>query len=180
MIRRLAIFDFDGTLVNTPTKPPHWKGGWWGRSHSLLPPHVPPHRELSEKGRHLVNEKVVAEYLKARQCGETHCAMMTGRHWGIRHEVMNILKAFDLATEEEHRNLKEEGPHFVFISGGNTLEGKIERINMFMEEFPDLEVCEMWEDRIEHIGEFRAHGEKLKQKYPKFQGIVVHEPPDWD
>lgn len=180
MIRRIAIFDFDGTLVNTPKKPVNWKGGWWGRSSSLLPPHVPHHSELAESSSHLLNEKVAAEYLKARSCKETHCVMMTGRHWGLRHEVMNILKAFKLATDEDHQRLKEEGPHFVFISGGNTLEGKIERINMFMEEFPGVEIVEMWEDREEHICEFRAHGEKLKNKYAEFRGSVVHEPPDWN
>ena len=51
MIKKILIFDFDGTLVNTPTKPQVWKGGWWGKEHSLLPPFVPHHSEIKEKGK---------------------------------------------------------------------------------------------------------------------------------
>jgi len=35
-INQINIFDFDGTLVNTPCKPIDWKGGWWGKKESLL------------------------------------------------------------------------------------------------------------------------------------------------
>jgi hypothetical protein len=38
---KLKIFDFDGTLMNTPTKPFGWKGGWWGKGISLVPPPIP-------------------------------------------------------------------------------------------------------------------------------------------
>jgi phosphoserine phosphatase len=175
---KLKIFDFDGTLMNTPTKPFGWKGGWWGKGISLVPPHVPHHSKLNEEGQHLLNQKVVDEYRAAKKCKNTHTVMMTGRHWGIRREVMNILKAFELATEDDHNSLHEEHDHFVFISGGNTLAGKIERINMFMKKY-EFDEIEMWEDRVEHIAHFRAHGDVLKKQYPNFKGITVHEPPDW-
>lgn len=179
MPKRLAIFDFDGTLMNTPTKPQGWKGGWWGKSCSLQPPFVPHHRELKEKGKHLLNEKVVAEFIAAKNDPDTHTVMMTGRHWGIRRDVMNILKAFELATQDDHDGLVEESDHFVFISGGNTLAGKLERIDMFMKKF-EFEIVEMWEDREAHISEFIAHGGRLKNRYPNLKEFIIHTPPNWE
>ncbi len=180
VIKRIHVFDFDGTLVNTPTKPQGWKGGWWGRDFSLLPPHMPHHFELKEKGKHLLNDKVVAAYFESKARPDTHTVMMTGRHWGLRKTVMSIMRGYDLCTKEDCDRLVEESKHFVFISGGKTLEGKLERLTELFHEFKDVDWIEMWEDREEHIPHFRNHAHFLKRIRPNFEGIMVHEPPDWD
>jgi hypothetical protein len=166
--------------VFTPTKPNGWKAGWWGRRDSLLPPFVPHHFEIKEKGSHLLNKKVVDAFIKSKLRDDTHTVMMTGRHWGLRKEVMNILYGFDLCSKEDCERLREDSKHFVFISGGRTLEGKIARINELFAEFQEADWMEMWEDRVEHVAAFRAHSEPLRKIRPSFEGIMVHEPPDWD
>ena len=41
-VKTLRVFDFDGTLFNSPLKPDWWPHrGWWGRPESLAPPLVP-------------------------------------------------------------------------------------------------------------------------------------------
>lgn len=176
MIKHLCIFDFDGTLFYSPSKPSSWKGGWWGRNCSLLPPYVPHHSKLLDEGKHLLNEKVVDAYFQSKMNEDTHTVMMTGRHWGLRHEVMNILKAFGLASQEDHEKLKEKSNKYVFISGGNTLEGKLKRIDRFMADYHTIETITMWEDRKEHIEVFS----KLKfEDHPNFKNILIHQPPDW-
>lgn len=179
MINKIVVFDFDGTLVNTPLKPNAWKGGWWGKDHSMLPPFMPRHTELKEKGMHFLNQKVADAYLESKKCPNTHTVMMTGRHWGLHKTVMNILCGFDLCSREDCDNLLEESNQFVFISGGNTLAGKLERLTELLKEFPDVDLIEMWEDRQEHIPHFRNHAEVLKKIRPSFKEIVVYEPPDW-
>lgn len=172
MINKISVFDFDQTLFNSPQKPEGWKGGWWGKDHSLLPPFLP--RDLKE-ARHLLNEKVVTEYLKSKACKNTHTVMMTGRHWGLHKHVMNIMHAFDLC---ETVNVREDSDHYIFISGGNTLEGKLARITELFKKFDQVDFIEMWEDRPEHIKVFREY-DKILRKIRDFRGIVVHEPPDW-
>jgi hypothetical protein len=179
-ITRIAVFDFDGTLVNTPLKPDGWKGGWWGREASLLPPFVPHHFDLKEKGVHLLNEKVVKAYIENKARKDTHTVMMTGRHWGLRKHVMNILHGFKLCTKDDCEGLVEESDNFIFISGGRTLEGKLARLTSLLQTFPEVHCIEMWEDREEHIPHFRDHSKELKRIRPNFEGVIVHEPPDWD
>lgn len=179
MINKIAIFDFDGTLVNTPLKPSGWSGGWWGKEHSLLPPFMPKHTELKEKGLSFLNKKVADAYLEKKECPNTHTVMMTGRHWGLHKHVMNILHGYGLCSKEDLCNLLEESNKFVFISGGNTLAGKLDRLTELVLEFPEVDLVEMWEDRQEHIPHFRNHAEELKKVRSNFKEIIVHEPPNW-
>jgi hypothetical protein len=179
-IKRVCVFDFDGTLVFTPTKPAGWKAGWWGKRDSLLPPFVPHHSGLQENGAHLLNNKVAKAFIESKLRSDTHTVMMTGRHWGLRNEVMNILRGFNLCTKEDHERLQEDSKHFVFISGGKTLEGKLAVIDELFAMYPSVDWIEMWEDRIEHVSAFRAHAAVLKKARLSFEGIMVHEPPDWD
>lgn len=77
---RLAIFDFDATLADTPHPPEGWKGGdylapdgkkkktgdWWTHPDSL-------------KGDWGFNQKVLVAFEQARRDPNTHAVMMTGR-----------------------------------------------------------------------------------------------------
>lgn len=180
MIKKIRVFDFDSTLFHSPAKPAGWKGGWWGKSCSLEPPFVPRASRLKEEGAHLLNTKVSDLYLESKKCDQTHTVMMTGRHWGIRRVVMDILHAFDLCTTYDKESLKEESDHFVFISGGNTLKGKQDRLKELFLKFPEVTSVEMWEDRHEHVLAFREFGDTLKKLRPSFEGLRVYTLPDWD
>lgn len=179
-VKQINIFDFDGTLVNTPLKPQAWTGGWWGKDHSLLPPFVPHFSEIKEKGNNLLNKKVADAYLESKKNKEIHTVMMTGRHWGLHRHVMNILRGLDLCHKDDCDNLQEDSDHFVFISGGNTLAGKLERLTELFKKYDTVELVEMWEDRQEHIPHFRSHTEVLKQIRSNVKDIIVHEPPNWE
>jgi hypothetical protein len=167
MIRRITIFDFDGTLVNTPLKPENWKGGWWGRKESMLPPHLPNVEEIKEKLPHFVNRKVHQEYIKSLEEPETLTVFMTGRHTGLKWLVLDLLKAFDIFPEASEKQ------RAFFTRGGNTLDFKINMIEQLLEEFKEVCFIEMWEDREEHAIAFREYDWK-----PEIS-LMVHEPP-WD
>lgn len=175
-IRRIAIFDFDGTLARTPEKPNNWVGGWWGRKESMLPPHLPAVSRIADEMPDFLEPKVLAEYHKAVAAPDTLCVMMTGRHGGLKWLVMQLLDAFGINPEgcEKRRAIFINGG-----AGGRTLRMKLENIEAMVHEFPNVNEVEMWEDRPEHIVEFRKYDEHLKKIRPDIS-LWVHEPPDWD
>ena len=78
-ITKLACFDFDGTLADTPTPPPDWKAtpyighdgrertgsSWWVHPDSL--------------GDYQLNTSILDEFRKARSEPQTHAILLTGR-----------------------------------------------------------------------------------------------------
>jgi hypothetical protein len=79
-VNKLAIFDFDGTLANTPMKPPEWKpseyvapdgkirkgdSSWWVHPDSLQ--------------QYDFNQMVLDEFRKARSDPQTKAVLLTGR-----------------------------------------------------------------------------------------------------
>ena len=176
MFKKLAVFDFDGTLVNTPTKPLNWKGGFYGRKESLLPPIFPHIEDIKEQGMHFLNKKVVNAYEKSIMSPDTLTIMMTGRHMGLRWLVLKILAAYGIDPEDAVNK------RAYFISNGKfgTLAGKKSTIAELLEEFPYINQIEMWEDRDEHVVEFLNMYNEIKQFRKGFLGVTVHSPPDWD
>ena len=79
-VHKLAIFDFDSTLANTPIKPDDWKGqpyvapdgkerdedDWWAHPDSL-------------GNNYQLNPLILAEFQKARSDPNTRTALLTGR-----------------------------------------------------------------------------------------------------
>jgi hypothetical protein len=148
-IKRIAVFDFDGTLVDTPTPErgkveyqqatgeawPH--KGWWGRPESLdfeifkMPPIA----------------SVISDYNREKQTPDTLVVMLTGRIQRLSHEVELIL-----AT---HR-LRFDG--YYYNNGGSTLDFKISILEKLLKEHPNVQSVAMWDDRLEHIPAFKAWG----------------------
>jgi hypothetical protein len=170
-ITKIAVFDFDGTLIYTPERPKteggkKFKGPWWGSSISLKPPYMP--EELEDK--HL-NPKVAAEYKKAVASPDTFTVMMTGRHSGLKNHVLDILKkAYDI---EPHNNPGRERAIFVDGNGSNTLQVKVGHLLDLLKEFPNVVRIDMWEDRPAHAQMFVDVGKEIGKT------IIVHQPPDW-
>jgi len=152
-ITKLAVFDFDGTLAYSPEpeegkliykeKTGHdWPyKGWWGRPESLD----------TKIFNILTNPSVVSDYKNEKSQPNTLVIMMTGRIPKLSNEVEYILSSNNLSFDE-----------YLYNDGGPTLEFKIKTMEKILQKYPSIKEIEMWDDRTEHIGPFKAWGSTLK------------------
>jgi len=151
-ITRLAVFDFDGTLLMTPL-PEFGKKeyqektgkvwpfpGWWGQPFSLDMdifdmPTVP---------------MVTSAYKKEKVNANTCMVMLTGRIVKLGDLVKKILDAKGLIFDEYH-----------FNRGGSTDVAKIKTMESLLEKYANVNELEAWDDRKEHIPIFQEFGDKL-------------------
>lgn len=153
-ITKIAVFDFDGTLVNTPLPDegkiiyqektgkawPH--EGWWGKRESL-------DIEIFEMP---VNPDVKASYHAEKTQESTLMVMLTGR--------MNTKKV-DMTTDVK-TILDSHGFEFdeyILNRGGSTDVAKIKTMEHLLDKWTDVTFIEMWDDRLSHIPIFQAWGE---------------------
>jgi hypothetical protein len=165
-ITKLAVFDFDGTLVDTPL-PEFGKKeyqektgktwpfpGWWGQPLSLdmdifEMPTVP---------------MVISAYKKEKVNPETCMVMLTGCMVKLGDLVKKILDSKGLRFDEYH-----------FNRGGSTETAKMKTMESLLGKYPDATELEMWDDRLEHIPIFQAWGDNLVKsgRLKKFNINVV-------
>ncbi len=150
-ITKLSIFDFDGTLVDTPlpdkgkdeylkkTGKPWPHEGWWGRHESL-------DMEVFEMPS---IESVIGDYEREIAAEDTAVVLLTGRMVKLTDHVMAILNAKNLKFDEYHLN-----------RGGATDVAKIKSMEKLLEKYTDTDMIEMWDDRELHIPVFEAWGQK--------------------
>ena len=153
--RKLCVFDFDGTLINTPEGSdedkqkwadfygkPEWPYlGWWGRDESL-DTKVWDMKPLPE---------VQKAYNVAKSDPSNMVIMLTGRITKQGHLVKKILDShgFDFDSYNYKR-------------GGDTLTDKLRTLTHILKTNPTIKDIEMWDDRVEHFGTFEEWGERLK------------------
>jgi len=153
--RKLSVFDFDGTLIDTPIGSPENKQkwaeyygkpwpylGWWGRDESLD----------TNVWQMSVVKEVFDDYQKEVKDPETLMVLLTGR---IKKQE-NIVRSI----------VNERGYYFdyyLFNTGGRTLSNKINHLNNLLSKYPDIREVELWDDRIEHADSFKKWGETLKE-----------------
>ena len=140
----LHVFDFDGTLVDTPTPEigmreykeafgmdsPHQ--GWWGRAESLEPPlTMGEGPALAEYRASAANERVVT-------------IMMTGRRSKLKDSVEAVMRTFDIDCHE----------HIFNGTGHNTLTYKMNELRRLVKQYKPKRV-RIWEDRTSHAGLFQ-------------------------
>lgn len=201
MPKKLACFDFDGTLFRSPLDTPEnhrkyenhtgipWlinkekskelskkfgrfigmRRGWWGQAATLEPPLVadpaPPEWFINP----------VVEALKASKSDpDVLTTIMTGRHAGIKHQVLRIcaqgglVKTQVLAQKDGFKKHLSIDPDVqCFFSGddgpapkgqkpSDTLPWKLWIVGQLLSLNEDIETVEFWEDRIEHVEHFRS------------------------
>lgn len=149
---KLAVFDFDGTIVNTPLPEfgkPKWQEktgtpwphkGWWGRAESLDMnvfdmPTIPS-----------VISAVKGEFAK----DNTMVVMLTGRRPNLAKEVKAILDSKGLRFDA-----------YLYNYGNETSANKREQMDKILSDHPSIVEVEMWDDRTGHIGIFQAWGDAL-------------------
>lgn len=148
-IKRICVMDFDGTLVDTPTRDvgvveykektgqdwPH--KGWWSRPESL---------DMNMFAMPTMPETIAA-YNKEKQSPDTLMVMMTGRIAKLASEVKVVL---------DHYNLKFD--MYLYNNGGETLRSKLNYLDKLVDQYPDVESVHLWEDRLPHVEVFEAWG----------------------
>lgn len=164
--KKLSVFDFDGTLVNSPLPEegkkeykektgedwPH--AGWWGQPLSL-------DSEIFDIN---IIPSVIRAYLKEINDSNTMVVMVTGRINKLSGLVKKILDDNGLKFHEYH-----------FNNGGSTESAKKKTFDKILSENPSITEMEVWDDRLEHIPVFQAWGdEKLESdRLDKFNINVV-------
>ena len=149
-IKKISIFDFDGTLVDSP-KPedgiPIWEEvngyeypfkTWWDRVESL-------DQEVFDID---TIESTIYDYNEEYGNEDTLVIMLTGRLSKFRDTVKKILYSKGLVFDEYH-----------FKDIDNTLLSKVNKIEELLHRYPNVEEIEMWEDRKHHAKAFEIWGE---------------------
>ena len=148
-INKISIFDFDGTLADTPNKEdgialwevknkkdyPH--KGWWGKPESL--------------DENTFNVKLIPstidDYNKESEGDNTLMIMLTGRIPKLANQVESILNKNGVIFDE-----------YRYKEKGDTFSSKINTIKRLLEQNPNVTEIEMWEDRLNHADGFEDWG----------------------
>ena len=152
MIKRIAFYDFDGTLIDTPmpeTGKPQWKKatgqeyphlGWWGRIESLSLDvfNIQAFPEIAHKLK-LDNSR-----------SDTYTVILTSRLRKLQPYLEEIMKYNNLRVDEMSPK-----------KGG---EEKDDRIREFLKRFPDVTSIDLYDDREKEFVIFRALKQELEGK----------------
>jgi len=147
---KLAVFDFDGTLVDTPLPEegkktykektgkdwPH--AGWWGQPMSL---------DMSVFDIPTISN-VISDYKKEITNPDTMVVMVTGRMVKLTDLVKDILNRHGLRFHEYH-----------FNRGGSTDVAKKKTFDQILSQHPSIKEVSIYDDRSEHIAIFKQWGE---------------------
>jgi hypothetical protein len=154
-IKKIAIYDFDGTLCKSPentdenkalwesktggqwakNKDGSYKMGWWGKPETLDPDVFD--IELVD----FVKENAIKDILDV----DTYAVLLTGRRSNCSANVKEILRRQGIPYFNK----------FLFNYRGATQQFKVEEMEKLFTEFPNTEEFVLWEDRIEHIEEWK-------------------------
>ena len=146
----LHVFDFDGTLVNTPIPEDGMRQyyeetgekwpfqGWWGRAESLAPPLT------MDAG------PALEEYHASSTRSDVARIMMTGRRSKLKASVETVMREFNISHCHEH----------IFNgTGHDTLTYKLNELRRLVAVYKPKRV-RIWEDRISHAAAFEEFGRR--------------------
>ena len=141
-IKKLYVFDFDGTLMDTPLPEEgkiQWEEyykesypyvGWWSRTESL------------DSNAYDINPipEVLNAYNKVKNEQDALVIMLTSRVKKVKPNIIEILRDHNLSFDK-----------YMFKHGNKE---KPERIDEILEEYPNIEYIEIWDDRDKEINLF--------------------------
>ena len=148
-INKIAIFDFDGTLMDTPhaeegkreweekTGSPYPHRGWWSKRESLD----------TEVFNIQPIKSTIRDYVIENEVPTTYMVMLTGRLPNQQDQVEDILHSYDIIFDEYH-----------YKDDGDTLTSKFNTLKSLLNRFPNVEEIEMYEDREPHAISFEEWG----------------------
>lgn len=140
--KKLSVFDFDGTLLDTPTKEigvakykektgKEWPyQGWWGRAESL-------DGDIFDID---VIQSVKSAYEIERKLPETMVIMLTGRIPRLGKLVESLLNRFGFKFDGYYYNM-----------GGSTDVSKIKTLTDLLEKHKSIIEVEMFDDKESHV-----------------------------
>lgn len=166
--------------------------GWWGRAETLEPPLVP-----NPAPNEWFIKSVVKDLFESKNDDDVVTIILTGRHAGLRQAVLRICAQGGLIDAEiKEKNgspfyiesdqrvklglLGENGPlhgkessypwseYSLHHKPSETFPWKVWIIHQYLLLHPEIEVVGIWEDRQEHVEQFRALNGHLADR------VVVH------
>lgn len=150
MITRVAIFDFDGTLFQSPQPPGWWKKtNWFRDSTSLDPPCVPKRPDGA-----WWNKRVVGQARKSASDGLTLTVLLTGR-WGrvFGPRIRELVKQQGLSFD---RVMLPSSPGAAAFKGAT--------LNKILDTHPDVTEIDVFDDYADHTRIFTTIGHKRSIK----------------
>jgi hypothetical protein len=150
-ITKIVIFDFDGTLMNTPhpdSGKKEWEEktgkdyphrGWWSKRESL---------DTNVFDIPAIKD-TVTEYLVEYEDPNTLVIMLTGRLPNQADQVEDILNSQGIVFDEYH-----------YKDGGDTLKSKLNTLRSLLNRYPNVNYIEMYEDREPHAIAFEKWGKE--------------------
>jgi hypothetical protein len=159
-VRKVAIIDMDGTLVDTispeegkvvwkektGTDYPH--KGWWSKRETL---------DINVFKNNLYPD-ILSKYHRVKSEEDTFVILCTGRIIPLIKQVKAILDKHGLEFDDVILN----GDKRFSVKGGqnDTLNYKLRVLSSLEDRFPNLEEIEFWDDRDNHHPVFKAWGDK--------------------
>jgi hypothetical protein len=193
---KISIYDFDSTLVNTPTpeegipkyeehgKP--WKienketaikhgfdpkfrrVGWYGRDETLRSPIFDPTPDK-------LNQEVFQALRQDRADPATHTVVMTGRHGKLEPRVREILQTYGIDADDyffkNHLNIVRK-PGYPKTNDTYDYKEFVIADHLMNN---NIKLLEIWDDRAEHIEKFVQLGKNLKNKWPNLEKVIIHD-----
>lgn len=154
-MKRLAVFDFDATLVKSPEKEEGkliWKEktgqdyphiGWWGRKESLD----------TDVFDIETNSSVINQFNQEKNTPDTDVIILTSRMEKLRSEVQNVLDMHNIVADD------------VILKKGN--KGKGDIIMDIVRFNPDLKEINVYDDFMNKNQEKIDEYLKIKNELPK-------------
>lgn len=152
---KLEVFDFDGTLVNTPTPTEdnkdiwknktgkNWEGGWFGNKDSL-------NMDVFDMP---VIPSVISDYNKSDADPSILKVMLTGRIKKMDKYVRAVLDSKGLKFDD-----------YLYNEGGDTEKEKIRHMEAILKYNPNIREVIIHDDRDPHIPIFQAWGDSMIDK----------------
>lgn len=162
-VTELYVFDFDGTLFDTPDPAlgrqlyeestghrwPH--KGWLRRPESLLPPlKIKPGPTLADYHRHIGR-------------AGSYTAILTARINWIREAVRTVLDDHQVHPDQlilKPEETRQDSPEF-----------KVQVISKLLKQFPDIELLKFWDDREDNLQAMKHFSKRPQNNKVKFEII---------